>query len=158
MKNPIPAFLVVLAASFAAAGCAQLDLTPESSPERVLNGTLNVRATLPAGAQLVVRVVETSNREMERPPNSDLPLVDRPRAPAVARVLGEQTMTLSAPTSEPVPFRIEYRAEESALRHGLNVEARISYDGKVRHRTVSAHVLTLASAPFSHELVMDPVR
>ena len=154
----IPAPFAVLAVLFAVAGCAHLDVTPEGSPDRVLNGTVNVRATLPAGAQILVRVVDISNRELGRPANSDLSRADRPRPVPVERVLGEQTLTLSAATNEPVPFRVEYRADDALLRHGLNVEARISVDGKLRHRSVNAHVLTLASSPFPHEVVVDPVQ
>ena len=72
-------------------------------------------------------------------------------------MLGEQTQTLGAPTDRPVPFRIEYQASDNVLRHGVNVDARISYGGKVRFRTVQAHLMTLASSPFAHEVAVEPV-
>ena len=54
------------------------------------------------------------------------------------------------------PFRIEYRADDSLMRHGLNIDARISFGGRVRFRTGNAHVLTLGNATFPHEVWVEP--
>jgi uncharacterized lipoprotein YbaY len=158
MKTNLPVLIAAAAVALLAAGCANLDVTPESNPERVLTGTVTARAMLPAGAQVLVRVVEVSNRDVGRAAGSDLPVVNRPPAMPIERVVGEQTQILAAATNDPVPYRIEYRADDTTLRRGLNVEARISVEGKVRHRNVSAHVLTLASSPYKHEIVVDPVQ
>ncbi len=159
MKICAFAFFGFGAALVALTGCAQLDLTPESSPDRVLTGTVTARALLPVGTQVVIRVVDRANRPPVRGATADLP-VERtvPLAAPVELILAEQSLTLEAATNEPVPFRIEYRATDAMLRYGLNVEARISHDGKVRHRNVSAHVLTLGSSPFPLEVVVDPVQ
>lgn len=156
MKLPVP--FTALAAFLAVTGCAQLDVAPESSQDRVLTGTINVRATVPAGAQILIRVIDVSNREVGSLADNNLPLANRPRPVPVERVLGAQTLTLPAATNEPVPFRVEYRADDALLRHGLNIDVRISVDGKLRHRSVNAHVLTQASSPFPHEVVVDPVQ
>ncbi len=83
--------------------------------------------------------------------------MNRPIAPAVERVLGEYTQTLATGTSDPVPFRIEYSAEDAVLRRGLNVEVRVSFGGKLRFRTVNAHVVTLASSPFNQTVNVEAV-
>jgi hypothetical protein len=158
MTIAAPRFLLGFAALCLAAGCAHIDLGPEGNPDRVLNGVVNLRATVPAGTLVVVRVVDRSNREMERPAQKDLPIVDRPRAQPAERVLGEQIQNLAEATSGPVPFRVEYHADDATLRRGLHVEARVSVDGKVRHRNVTAHVVTLASSPYKQEVAVDPVQ
>ena len=157
MKKHPMIFLAALGALLAGAACEHLDLTPEGDPNRVIAGTVNFRAdlTLPANAVVVVRVVDAANLEQVRAAaNTDLPLINRPKVPAVEQVLGEQT--INAATGAPVAFRIEYRADDSLLRHGLNLDARISYDGKVRFRTVNAHVITLSNANTSHEIWVEP--
>ena len=158
MKTRILVSLAAVMAAWLLAGCAQLDVTPESNPERVLTGTVNPRTTLPAGAQVLVRVIEVSSGEPIRTVGSDLPVAERPRPLAVERVLGEQTQTLSAATSAPVPFQIEYRADDAALRRGVNIEARISVGGKITHRSVNAQVLTLAAAPYPQEILVNAVQ
>lgn len=157
MKPPFAAFALGVALC-AVAGCANLDLARESDPSRVLAGRVKFTGTLPAGAQVLVRIVQEST--LARPGNRDLPLTvaDQARATPVERVLGEQMQTLAAGAQETVAFRIEYLADDMALRHGLNVDARISYDGKVRFRTISAHALTLGSAQFPHEVEVQPVQ
>lgn len=158
MKIPASRFLLGLAALCAVAGCAQIEVTPEGNPDRVLNGVVNLRATVPAGTQVLVRVVDRSNRDLERPTQKDLPIADRVKPQPVERVLGEHTQTLAAATGGPVPFRIEYHADDATLRRGLHVEARVSVEGRVRHRNVSAHVVTLASSPYKQEIAADPVQ
>jgi uncharacterized lipoprotein YbaY len=155
----LPPLLSLIAAglSFALAGCSHLDLAPEGNPNRVLNGTVTFTGGLPTGAEVSVRVLDSSPRDFGPRTNSELPLGDRATPVAADRMVGEQVQTLAAPTIEPVPFRLEYLATDAMLRHGLNVEARISYGGRVRFRTIQAHVLTLASAPFRHDVVVDAV-
>ena len=87
----------------------------------------------------------------------DVPLADRPTAAPVERVLGEFRQTLNAMRSEPLPFEIAYRADDSELRRGLNVDVRITFGGRMRFRTINAHVLTLASSPFPQEIAVQPL-
>ena len=121
------------------AGCGHLDVTPESGPDRVVTGTVNlaVPADLPPDAQVLVRGV------------------DGTRAETALRVLGEQTITRVDAT--PVPFRVEFRADEAVLRRGLNLEARISYGGRLRHYNVNAIGLSLGNIDRPVVLVVDPV-
>ncbi len=151
------AFLVG-ALALVAAGCAHLDTTPAGNPDRVLKGAVNFNTTVPAGAEVVVRLLEPGGFERPRGPANDVPVAAQPTPQRTERVLGEFKRTLSAATMQPVPFQFEYRAEDAVLRRGLNVDVRVSVDGKVRLRTISAHVVTLASSPFSQEIWVQPVR
>lgn len=141
-----------------AAGCQHLDVAPEGNPERVLNGTVNCPSALPAGAEVLVRVVARAAPEAARPaaPN-DFPLGARLEPVAVERVLGEQLLTLESLATQPVPFAVEYRAEDSLLRQGIKVEARVTYNGRVRFRTLNTHVVTPSSASFRQEVFVQPV-
>jgi uncharacterized lipoprotein YbaY len=130
--------LTILAAGAALVlcGCAQMDLTPEGDPGRVLMGTVDTGegAALPADATVTVRVVDPSNAAL--PP----------------AVLGSQTIT--NPGVVPVAFRVEYRAEDEVLRQGLNIEARISYGGKVRFYNVNKYAVTLGNAADVHRITV----
>lgn len=150
-------FLSLLGLVSLAAGCANLELAGETPPDRVIKGTVLVRTLVPAGAQVTVRLLDLAARETSKNPLNDMAPGARPTAATVERVLAEKSFITAAATSEPIPFQIEYSATDTELRHGLNLEARISHDGKVRHRTIHAHVVTLASAPFSHEVPVEPL-
>lgn len=154
----LTAAAVLVAAILGSAGCANLDLARESDPSRIVTGAVVFPGGLPAGAQVLVRVVQQSS--FTRPATQELPLgvADRAGAAPVERVLGEQIQTLAAAASQSVPFRVEYQADDMTLRQGLNIDARISYDGKVRFRTVSAHALSLGSARHSHEVEVQSVQ
>ena len=127
------------AAALALSGCGQLDLTPEGDPSRVLNGQVEMGASiaLPADAVITVRVVDTSNSGM--PPE----------------VLGSQT--IRSPGAAPVAFRVEYRAEDEVLRRGLFVEARVSIGGKVRYYNLNRNAVTLGNASDTHRIYVNPV-
>jgi uncharacterized lipoprotein YbaY len=56
-----------------------------------------------------------------------------------------------------VAFRIEYNADDSLLRHGLNIDARISYGGRVRLRTVNTRAVTLGNAGDPHAVWVESV-
>jgi uncharacterized lipoprotein YbaY len=128
-----------LAAALALAGCGQLDLTPEGDPSRVLAGEVEMGndVTLPADTVVTVRIVDASAAGM--PP----------------RVLGSQT--LSNPGAAPIPFRVEYRAEDDLLRRGLNIEVRVSFGGRVRYFNKNNYAVTLGNAPDTHRVSVNPV-
>jgi hypothetical protein len=132
-------------------GCGHVDLAPAGNPDRVLTGSVRAPAALPAGTEIVVRVVDPSP-SMTPAIRSELPIVDRGRPAPSERILGEYRHTLTTPTIDPVPFKVEYHVDDTELRQGLNVDVRISHDGRVRYRTISAHVITLASSPFPQEV------
>lgn len=136
------------------AGCAHLDVTAQGNPDRVLRGTVTAPSALPAGAEIVVRLIDVSPAGI---PRGDLPIADRPTPVAMERVLAEHRQTLATMKAEPVPFEVTFRADDTALRHGLNVDVRISYGGRLRFRTISAHVLTLASSHFSQDVAVQPL-
>lgn len=148
-------FSAVLAALFLSA-CSGLDLAPESSPDRIINGTVVIRTAVPAGAEVTVRLVDLNARETTRNPLSEM-TTTAPQPATTERIVAEKTFAIGAQTTEAIPFQLAYSASEAELRHGLNLEARISHGGKVRHRTINAHVVTLSSAPFPHELTVEPL-
>ena len=158
MKTFLVRVLGACALLCAFAACGSLDLAPGGNPDRVLTGVVNAGTGLPQGAEIVVRVIATQLApDSLRPANSDAPVMSHPRTQTTEQVLGEQSQKLAAGTSDPVPFRIEYVAEDDLLRKGLTVDVRVSYGGKLRYRTINAHVVTLASAPYRQEVVVQPV-
>ena len=152
--SPLP-LLALFGAWFAATACSHLDLAPDSDPSRVIEGMVTLRsdAVLPPDTVVVVRVIDTENRE-PMAGATDLPVMDRMKPVASERVLGQQT--IKAPAGVPIPFRVEYTADDALLRRGLNVEARISYGGRVQYRTGNAHLVTLSSSNFPHEVWVEP--
>lgn len=156
MKFPLLAFLAASLMLGPGPGCSHIDLTPEGSRSRVLSGTLNVGVALPIGTEISVRIISTSSTGPGQPTGVDLP-VSRPTSRAAEQVIGEQVQKLTVAAAEAVPFRIEYDAEDAVLRRGVNVEARVYYNGRVRFRTVSAHVVTLSSSPFPQHLTLQAV-
>jgi len=133
-----PRLLAVAAALLLLAGCGEMDLTPEGNPARVLVGEIDLgdTAPLPADATATVRVVDET--VIGTPPN----------------VLGAQTLEhLGAP---PYAFRVEYRAEDDLLRRGLNIEVRVSYNGKVRFFNRNRYAITFGNAADPHRVNVDP--
>jgi uncharacterized lipoprotein YbaY len=159
MKIPALAVLIAFGVALVTAGCANLDMAPAGDPNRVLTGTVNFGTPLPAGSEILVRIIDTTPAESTRAPaNNDLAIGDRAKPVHMERVVGEQIQKIEVPISDPLPFRIEYFAEDSLLRRGLNVEARITAGGKVRFRTINAHVITLSSARLPQELSVQQVQ
>lgn len=159
MKSSVFSLVAGLGLLLLSAGCEHLELATAGSPDRVLNGTLNFPSALPAGAEVLVRLIDVASTDgAQMPIRNDLPLGDRAKPVVMDRVLGQYLQKMETVTTQPVPFKIEYQAADSVLRHGLNVEARISFGGKVRFRTLSAHVVTLASSPFRQEVWVQPVQ
>ena len=151
--------LFALAAAFlAGAGCGTLDVASDTNPDRVLSGRVRAGVALPAGAEVVVRLLAPpTNSEAPRPAINDMPVVTRPAAQNLERVLGEQTQTLTAGTIDPVPFLVAYHAEDALLRRGLTVDVRVSIGGRVRFRTINTHGITLASSAYPQEVMVQSV-
>lgn len=144
---------------FALVGCGHLDLTPESDPNRVMVGTVNVRADLilPPDAEVVVRVLEP--QDVNAAPAAaahDLVIGERGSQVRPERILGEQV--IRTPSGMPIPFRIEYRADDTQLRRGVNIEARMTWGGRLRFRTVQAQVVTLSTAETPQTVWVEPVQ
>lgn len=156
MKSHLLKLLTALGALTLGAGCGHVDLTPEGSRNRVMNGTLNTGVALPAGAEVLVRIVAATGLPSGPSAPSDIPVV-RQNAPANEQTLGEFVQKLPAPVTEPVAFRIEYDADDAVLRRGVNLEARVYFDGRIRYRTVNAHVVTLTSAHFPQRVELQAV-
>jgi uncharacterized lipoprotein YbaY len=132
--------LVALFTCMLLAGCGHLEMTPESDPNRVVTGTVNLRmpTDLPADATLMVRVVDGARNE------------------PTLRVLGEQTIAQASKT--PVPFRVEFRADDILLRRGLNLDARISFGGQLRYYNINEVGFTLSSMDRPVVVVVDPLK
>jgi uncharacterized lipoprotein YbaY len=152
----------LLAAGIALAGltgCGHVDLTPEGDPNRVVTGTVNVRMNLipPSDAVVVVRLVQPPDvANVSSAPMSDMVIGERGPQARPENVVGEQV--IHAPAAVPVPFRVECQASDALLRRGLNIEARISWGGKVRFRTVESQVVTLATVASPQAVWVEAVR
>ena len=158
MKRLSLPLFALLTGLFVAAGCSHLDVATSSDPNRVLRGTVAAGRNLPAGTEVVVRVIATDSDET--PGAASAELTKRAATPgrAMEHVLGEDRQVLAAGTNDPVPFQIEYRAEDALLRHGVNVEARVSIGGQLRYRTISAHMVTLSSSAYRQDVMVQPVQ
>jgi uncharacterized lipoprotein YbaY len=157
MKNPVRLFLAA-AMLLLVTACQHIELAQETDPDRVVAGTITLASDMafPPDAELVVRIVDLTPTERPRMTTGvELPIVDHSQNQKTERVLGEQV--IRAPGAKPIPFRVEFRADDDAMRRGLNIDARVSIDGKVRYRTLSAHAVTLASVQFPHEVYIEPV-
>jgi uncharacterized lipoprotein YbaY len=151
-------FLAACFALLAGSGCENISTTPGGDSNRVISGTINFNSelTLPPGTEVLVRLVDTAGLAQVRTAASkDLPMADRPRTEPTPQVLAEQI--IKPTVSGPVPFRLEYTADDAMLRHGLNIEARISYGGRVRLRTVTSRAITLANAAKPQEVWVEAV-
>jgi uncharacterized lipoprotein YbaY len=130
--------LVALAAALGFAGCGQLDVTPEGDPARVLTGQVQIGEDVPLPADTVVTVRVVDATAVGVPP----------------LVLGSQT--IKNPGVAPVSFRVEYRADDDLLRRGLNVEARVSFGGKIRYFNLNRYAVTLGNAADPHRINVNP--
>jgi uncharacterized lipoprotein YbaY len=130
--------MLVVGAALGVAGCGQLDITPEGDPSRVLTGQVEIdgSAALPADAVVTVRILDASAVGM--PP----------------QVIGAQT--INNPGIAPVAFRVLYRADDELLRKGLNIEARVSFGGKVRYFNLNRYAVTLGNAADPHRITVNP--
>ena len=151
-------FPFALVAFFFAAGCSSIEVGSGGGTARVLTGVVNAGTGLPAGAEVLVRLVTPQmGNESVKSTGGDMPVVARPGNQGVDRVLGEFVQKLAAGTADPVPFTINYEAEDAVLRRGLNLEVRVSYGGKLRYRTLNAHVVTIASSAYRQEVLVQAV-
>lgn len=158
MIKPPCFFLFAVAGLLLGAGCANITTTPGGDPNRVITGTVNYRSdlALPPDAEVVVRLLDPSGRnQASNPATKDLPVTPQAKAPPTPVLLAEQT--IKAPGPGPIPFRLEYSAEDDLLRRGLNLEARISFGGRVRLRTVSSRVVTLGNSTDPHSVWVEAV-
>ena len=125
-------------------GCGHLDLTPEGKSDRVVVGSVDFGnpIALPADSVVVVRVVDAT-RVTETSPAQVIgsPSVGQKPVTLPPKVLGEQI--IRNPGQAPVPFRIEYTAMDEQLRHGINIEARVSFGGRVRYFNLDSVAITL---------------
>lgn len=156
MKTSPLSLFAACVALFAGAGCANIEIVKEGDPNRVVNGTVEFRSeiALPADAELVVRVIDLAgSAQMRAAATRDLPLGDRVKTEPVPDVLGEKKITGFKGGS--IPFSIAYIADDNLLRHGLNIDARISFGGKVRFRTANAHIITLGNAEYPHQVWVE---
>jgi uncharacterized lipoprotein YbaY len=142
-------FLLPLAlAAVLSAGCASvsLDIRPESDPNRVLKGTVNFRSEqpLPPDAEVFVRLVDNSSIERARASAArDNPVQSRAQVAPMPTILAEQRVPIVPGFA--LPFTLEFTANDDLLRLGVNIEARISFGGAVRYRTVSSQLVTLSN-------------
>jgi len=155
MKFPVLICVVSLMSAVLTVGCGHIEIKPEGNPDRVVTGTVNFRVptALPADAVVTVRLLSVSTGGAPSDPmgvgTSATTIAGGP-----PDVLGEQT--IKNPGNPPIPFKIEYRAEDALLRLGLNLEARVSVGGKLRFYSVNSYAVTFSNATDPHEIWVDP--
>jgi len=140
------------------AGCANLDMTPAGNPNRMLKGAVDVGIPLPAGTDITIRLLAAPGIETSRPAGGDLPIAPTQGTAAMERVVATHSFALRAPSKESVDFAFEYEADDAQLRRGVMLDVRISHGGKLRYRSVTAHVVTLSSSPFPQRVQVQAVR
>lgn len=119
-------------------GCSHLDISPVGDGDRVMTGKVSYVPAdpVPAGAILSIRIVDNSKAES---------------GPVL---LGQQRVAISGPP--PFEFRAEYRADDTLMRRGVNVEAKILVNGKLRHSNLTSHVVMLHRATDIQEITVMP--
>ena len=158
MKRVLLLLSFVSALLLGTAGCGHVDVAPEGNPNRVVTGTVNVRMDLlpPPDSQVVVRIVRPADTTAAPvSPARDLVIGERGTHERPEQVLAEQV--IRAPAAMPVPFRIEFKAGDDELRHGLNIEARISWGGRLRFRNMEAQAISLDTISQPQTVWVEPV-
>jgi len=120
-------------------GCASIDIEPAGEVWRTVNGLVyfNASGRLPADSVLTVRVVDTTN-------------------PAIGPVIvGEQS--IEDPGESPIAYSVEFRANDSLLRRGLNLEARISVDGRLRYSNTNSQSVNATNIESRREIRLDQI-
>jgi hypothetical protein len=149
MKPRIFPALIVFGTLLLLAGCGHVDLTAEGSRSRQLRGTLLIGQPLPVGAEILVRLVA--------PPGGAPTALAGAGSPMTRPGPASADQILTAPANDGMPFEIDFAAEDALLRRGLNLEARVYFNGRVRFRTVNAHVVTANSVHFPQGLPLQAV-
>lgn len=158
MKNSWISLSFTLALLLVGAGCGSLDLAADGKIERVIRGSVRTDTALPEGTEILVRLLGTPMADGTlRTMSTGMPGGARAPAREGEIVLGQHLQVLARGTLEPVPFEIQFSAEDAVVRRGLNVEVRISYGGRLRYRTVNAHVVTLASSAYPQTITVQSV-
>jgi uncharacterized lipoprotein YbaY len=137
MKTTSIACVLLFLGLFFGSGCAYMDVSPVGDGDRVMTGkvTYEPANAVPDGAILSIRIVDNSN------------LATGPV------LLGQQRIPISGPP--PFEFRAEYRAEDALLRRGVNVEAKVLVNGKLRYTNLMAHVVTLYRSTDAQQIMLQ---
>lgn len=138
MKNtPFSRFLCVLGLLLLG-GCAYVEISPVGDDDRSMTGKVTYVPAdpVPEGSVLSIRVVDNS------------------KAASGPVLLGQQRVAVTG--SPPFEFHAEYRADDNLLRRGVNVEAKILVNGKLRYGNLTAYVVTLNRAAAPQEITLMP--
>jgi uncharacterized lipoprotein YbaY len=119
-------------------GCGSMEFGGFQNPNHTLTGTVHYGdpELLPSDAVLIVRLVDNSN-------------------PGLPQVIGSQT--INNPGPNPVHYRIDYTASDEQLMHGYNIEARISYGGKLRLYNANQFNVKLDNANTPRDIYVNSV-
>jgi putative lipoprotein len=138
MTPPPFTCLSALLAFFLLAGCAYVEISPVGDDDRSMTGkvTLTPADPVPEGSVLSIRIVDNS------------------KAASGPVLLGQQRVAITG--APPFEFRAEFRADDNLLRRGVNVEAKILVNGKLRYANLTGHVVTLDRAAAPQEITLMP--
>lgn len=120
-------------------GCANVDLNPIPDLNRVVTGTVSFAepATLPSDAVIVVRVLETS------------------RSDGMSKIIGEQIIRGGG--NSPIPYKVEFRAVDALVQRGMNIEARVAYDGRVQLFNAENYAISAADISTPKEIAVEKI-
>lgn len=134
-----------------AAGCGHLSLDSAGNANRVATGTVALPdgAALPPDAVMVIRIVDPNPVPTQAP----LATSAAPKMNLPPEIVAEQTFRdLGA---SPIPFRVEYSADDDELRRGLSIEARISFAGRLQYSNLTRYTIGLSDAGDPHQISVD---
>jgi uncharacterized lipoprotein YbaY len=133
-------------------GCGHLNLDSIGDSSRVITGTvdLSTPADLPPDAVLEVRIVDPS----PPPPPTPLATSASPRVSPPPAIVGDQTIT-NLGTAPPFPFRVDITADDSEIQHGLTIEARITYGGRLQYSNLSQFMIGPDTAGEPQHVIVD---
>jgi putative lipoprotein len=136
-SSPFTGLMTVLALLLLG-GCAYVEISPVGADDRSMTGKVTYVPAdpVPEGSVLSIRVVDNS------------------KATSGPVLLGQQRVAIAG--SPPFEFRAEYRADDTLLRRGVNVEAKILVNGKLRYGNLTSYVVTLNRASSPQEITLMP--
>jgi uncharacterized lipoprotein YbaY len=132
MKAPCFALLAALCAVVSGCGSQMTD-GGYTNNSRTVTGTVNFSEPqlLPVDSVVTIQVVDLSNASLPK-------------------IYGEEQIKNPGPS--PVPFHIEFQADDQAMINGLNLQARISYDGKLQLLNKTQYDVKLSTLGEAHQI------
>jgi uncharacterized lipoprotein YbaY len=133
--------------------------TPDPNANRVVTGTVEVGdgVVLPPDAVVAVRVVDVAHRGYV---DQNAAAMGNPNAPQGVtlppEVIGEQR--IDHPVGASIPYTVRFSATDAQMDGGLVLEARVSFDGKVRYFNVESYAINSVNIGSPRRIEVNGVR